>query len=197
MRKTTMNYQQLKNIVAMKRQAEKKASDNTDRMRRTAELMDRLTHNLQAKQANEARDRRPTTPCQRSLRRHLTAIKNAADPRTPVERVKDLLDRKVASDPMLRVMKIIGEARARKEAAEVKQEQARTFKLEQAVHSKAPFEKPLEGQENKDEGRSVTFSDGRTVNFPAAHATPVKSASERVKEILACRRASHRQGIDG
>jgi hypothetical protein len=46
MRKTEMNYQQLKDIVAMKRQAEKKASDNTDKMKRTAELMDRLACNL-------------------------------------------------------------------------------------------------------------------------------------------------------
>jgi hypothetical protein len=182
-----MTYEDIRKI-ALENRAKKQASDIDAKIKRSSELMDMLVKNMQAKQANEQLPR-PTTACQRSLRRHLMAQKAASDPRTPLQKVKDLLDAKVASDPALRALKIIGEARAAKEAAEVKQEQARTFKLEEAVHKEAPFEKPLEGQETKDEGRSVTFSDGRTVNFPAAHSTPVKSASDLVKSILAKKKA--------
>jgi hypothetical protein len=181
-----MTYEDIRKI-ALENRAKKQASDIDEKIKRSSELMNELVKNMQAKQASE--QPRQTTACQRALRRHLMAQKAASDPRTPLQKVKDILDAKVASDPALKAMKIIGEARAAKEAAEVKQQQARTVKLEQAAHKEAPFEKPLEGQENKDEGRSVTFSDGRTVNFPAAHTTPVKSASDRVKEILAAKKA--------
>lgn len=188
-----MNYQEIKKIFAMKKQADaaKQASENTptpvgqpvdDKLRRTSELLSLMGSNMAAKQAAE---RTASTPCQRAFRRHMTAIKNAADTRTPIQKIKSLLDAKVASDPALRAMKILGEAHAAKEAREVTQEKARTVKLEQAVHKQPAFEKPLEGQEQKAEGRSVTFSDGRTINFPAADTTPVKSASDRAKEILA------------
>lgn len=178
-----MTYKELKEIAAM-RKAVKQAGD--DVMSRTVAIVNKLKTNLQAK---EAADPRPTTACQRAFRRHMAAVKEAADPRTPIQRVKDLLDVKVASDPALRVMKIIGEARARKEALEVKQQEARKVTLETAVNDRPVFGKqPMEGQENKDEGRSVTFSDGRKVDFPAAHSTPVKSASERAKELLAEKR---------
>lgn len=178
-----MTYKELKEIAA-KRRAAKQASD--DVMSRTVAIANKLKMNLQAKEAAEPR---PTTACQRAFRRHMAAVKNASDPRTPLQRVRDLLDAKVASDPALRAMRIIGEARARKEALEVKQQQARKVTLETAVDNKPVFGKqPMEGQENKDGKRSVTFSDGRTIDFPAAHSTPVKSASERAKELLAEKR---------
>ena len=187
-----MTYKEIKDIFAKKKAAERQASPTPvgqpidETLRHTAEMMRLMRNNMLAKQAA---DSRPSTPCQRAFRRHMQAIKSASDPRTPVQKVKDLLDAKVASDPALKIMRILGEARAQKEAAEIKQETARTFKLEQAVHKAPAPEKQLEGQPQKDGTRSVTFSDGRTVDFPAAHTTPVKSASDRIRERIAALRS--------
>ena len=189
-----MSYQ---DFVEMARanKAAKKANDLNATMQRAGALLQTVVDNMTTKAAAERQaeqEARPSTPCQRALRQIVMSRKNASDTRTTIDRIRDLLDAKVASDPALRAMRTLGEARARKEALEVKQQQARNVTMETPRHPAPAPEKPLEGQENKDEGRAVTFSDGRTVNFPANGTTPVKSAADRAKEIMAaCKKASN------
>lgn len=189
-----MSYQ---DFVEMARanKAAKKANDLNATMQRASALLQTVVDNMAAKAAAEQQaeqESRPSTPCQRALRQIVMSRKNASDTRTTIDRIRDLLDAKVASDPALRAMRTLGEARARKEALEVKQQQARNVTMETPKHPAPAPEKPLEGQENKDGGRAVTFSDGRTVNFPANGTTPVKSAADRAREIMAaCKKASN------
>lgn len=167
-----MNYN-WNQIVEMARanRAKKAASDNRDLIMRTAELFSIMAEH----DAKTAAD----DPCTRSLRRKL-----AADlPGDPMSRIKGMLDAKIASDPKLRILGILGRARQRKEASQRGCETKPARTVVNQIAARAPEGKPelpLEGQEKLDEGRTVTFGDGRTVTFPASQASPVKSAADKM-----------------
>ena len=164
---------------AIKQGAIKKAADQT-KIQRTAALMQKYSL-LAAKQASETPVLLPSTSAIRSLRRKMMAAKNASDGLTPLERVKRLLDAKIAADPKLRILGLCGQRDARKLAACCCEQPARTRKLETAAPKNVVPEKPLEGEQPA--SKTVTFSDGRTVTFPAKDTTPVKSASELLDGI--------------
>jgi len=181
---------------AAKNQAVKQANEDiAAKIRRTAELLGKYKT---AKTASEQAKR--STPCLRAMRCYMRAVKNASDPRTPLERVKELLDAKIASDPILKIRSIIGKRDARKEASiKVTEQPAKKTEITTALKNPPDTEKPLEGVKTPDPvdngKKTVTFSDGRTVDFPAKNTTPVKSASENpmlksIKEALARRRAA-------
>ena len=162
--------------------AAKKASDQKAMIERTAELMNKYKAAV-IKQAAEAPVVLPSTSALRSLRRKMMASKQAADGLTPMERVKRLLDSKIAADPRLTILGIIGQRDARKAAAECQEKPARVRTIETPVKKAPTPDKPLEGEVIQ--GKTVTFSDGRTVNFPAKNTTPVKSASELLADLKA------------
>lgn len=191
-----MNWNEFKKFSTSTQAIKRANEDIKSKIVRTAELLDKYQN---AKVASE--NARKSTPCIRAMRQYMRAVKNASDPRTPFERVKELLDAKIAADPINKVQSILRTRLERKQAAEAKVtvKPAKTVEFTTALKNQPEPEKALEGNEEPDtekkvEGRTVTFSDGRTVDFPAKDTTPVKSASEvnpmvaSIKAALAKRR---------
>jgi len=186
-----MNWKDLKKFSAST-QAIKKANEETNnKIQRTMELLQKYNNNKVAME-----NAKRSTPCIRAMRQYMRAVKNASDPKTPFERVKELLDAKIAADPINKVQSILAARNARKQASEVKVTVQPAKKVEQETALKTPpdAQKALKGNEepaaNRAEGKTVTFSDGRTVTFPAKDTTPVKSASDRVNPMVASIKAA-------
>lgn len=187
-----MNWKELKKFSAST-QAIKKANEETNnKIQRTMELLQKYNNNKVAKE-----NAKKSTPCIRAMRQYMRAVKNASDPRTSFERVKELLNAKIAADPINKVQSILAARAARKQAADIKvtEKPARNVETQTALKTPPEAKKTLEGNEEPvNNGKTVTFSDGRTVTFPAKDTTPVKSASEvnpmvaSIKAALAKRR---------
>ena len=187
-----MNWNELKKFSTAN-QAIKKANEETNnKINRTIELLQKYNNNKVAMD-----NAKRSTPCLRAMRQYMRAVKNASDPRTPFERVKELLDAKIASDPINKVQSILAARQARKQASDIKvtERPAKKVEIETTLKTPPDAKKALKGNEEPvNNGKTVTFSDGRTVTFPASNTTPIKSASEvnpmvaSIKAALAKRR---------
>lgn len=163
-----MNWNDIKNIMARKHAADEKIA-------RTAELMKKYwtAKNASEQQEQQLAAKTASDPCLRALRRKMIAAKHASDGMDNLQRVVKLIHTVIDRNPAYKVANIVADRNVRLEKARYTEEKAVTKEEETAKDQpEKPTTQQRQGEPHDGEGRSVTFSDGRTVTFKSAGEVP-------------------------